>query len=428
MRTLYLDCFSGIAGDMFVGALIDLGAPFETIRAGLERLGPMGPGGFEVGVREVERGAIRATKFDVRVAGHVADSPEHVDHQHGHHHADHADPLRAAHGPQAGAADLPARGLREVRALIEPADLPDTVKTRALAAFSLLAEAEGRIHGRPADQVHFHEVGAVDAICDIVGVALALDALDVQDVRVGPLRVGSGFVQCAHGKLPVPAPATLECLTGFDVRMDAGRGELITPTGACLLAALATPIISATGGALGEFRVERVGYGAGTRNPEGVPNVLRAVLGETPESDAEPLMELRTNVDHLPPNVLAAGLESVRAAGALEVFTTPCTMKKGRSGHLITVLVPASRRADAETALFRETGTLGIRAFPVTRSVLSRAFETVATPWGAVHVKLGRHRGRVTSREPELEDCRRLAGEHGVAVADVVAAARRADG
>jgi len=407
MRTLYLDCFSGIAGDMLVGALIDLGAPVDAIRAGLESLRL---DGWRIDVREVERGAIRAIKFEVSVAGSVADSQEHEAHQH---HHDHGPGHDGGHGV------LPSRGLRDVRAIIESATLPDAVKTRSLSAFTILAEAEGRVHGRPADEVHFHEVGAVDAICDIVGAAIALDALDVQDVRVGPLRVGSGFVRCAHGTLPLPAPATLECLAGFDVQMDAGRGELVTPTGAALLAAVASP------GAPPSLRVERIGYGAGSRDPEGVPNVLRALLGDAPQSDAETMFELRTNVDHLPPNVLAAGLDRVREAGALEVFIIPCTMKKGRSGHLVTALTTASRRADVEAALFSETGTLGIRAVPVSRSVLSRAFETVATPWGPVQVKVGRHLGRVTSREPELEDCRRLALEHDAPVADVVAAARR---
>jgi uncharacterized protein (TIGR00299 family) protein len=398
LRTLYLDCFSGIAGDMLVGALLDLGAPLDAVRDGLRALDL---DGWEIAADEVERGAIRATKFSVRIAGHDADSPGHAAHQHGHGHP-------------------PARGLREIRALLDPAALPEPVKRHALAAFGALAEAEGRVHGQPADKVHFHEVGAVDAICDIVGAAIALHALGVERVHVGPVRAGAGFVKCAHGTLPVPAPATLECLAGFDVRMDDGRGELVTPTGACLLAALATP------GAPATLRVERVGYGAGTRENTEVPNVLRAVLGDCPAQDADALVELRTNVDHLPPNVLAAGLDRVRDAGAVDVFTTPCTMKKGRSGHLVTALVPASRRADVEAALFRETGTLGVRAVSVTRTILDRSFESVATPWGGVQVKVGRHGARVTSREPELEDCRRLADEHGVPVADVVAAARRA--
>lgn len=395
MKTLYLDGFSGISGDMLVGALLDLGAPLDDVRRGLAQLDLEE---FEVTSRSVMRGPVRATKFDVTVAGHHADTPAHDHHAHEH---------------------MQSRGLADVRALIEPAELPRRAKERALAAFTLLAEAEGRVHGRPADEVHFHEVGAVDAVCDVVGAALALEALGVDEVRCGPLHAGSGFVRCAHGTMPVPAPATLECLAGFDVRLDEGRGELVTPTGACLVGALARP------GAPREWTVERIGYGAGTRDPQGVPNVLRAVLGTVTASEPGGMVELRTNVDHLAPNVLAAALEAVRSAGAVEVFTTPCTMKKGRSGHLVTALVSAAARGDVEAALFRETGTLGVRAAPVERSVLERSFETVSTPWGGVRVKVGRFRGRVTSREPELDDCRRLAAEHDVPVADVVAAARR---
>ena len=426
MTTLYLDCFSGAAGDMLVGALLDLGAPLDTVRAGLAQLQLEG---FEIAARDVRRGALRATKFEVLVGGVAADSDEHValqraahDHAHDHAHAhddahDHANGNRGddGHGPR-----LPSRGLREIRALLVPAAIPPRAKERALAAFTLLAEAEGRVHGVPADEVHFHEVGAVDAICDIVGAALALEALGIERIHVGPLRAGSGFVRCAHGRMPVPAPATLECLRGFDVRLDDGRGELLTPTGACLIGALATP------GAPAAFVVERVGYAAGSRDPDDVPNVLRAVLGHVPAGDPEPLVELRANVDHLPPNVLAAGLDRVRAAGAVEVHTVACTMKKGRSGHLVVALCPASARAAVESALFRETGTLGVRAAAVERTILERTFVTVATPWGGVAVKVGRHEGRVTSAEPELDDCRRLADAHAVAVADVVAAARAA--
>ncbi len=424
MRVLHLDCFSGIAGDMLVGALLDLGAPFDVVRDGLARLA-LEP--YELDVRSVRRGAVRATKFEVRIAGAAADSPEHTarqiaaraahDHPHDHEH-EHEHEHEQPHGHGAHA---PERGLREIRALLEPADLPGRVRARALAAFTRLAEAEGRVHGRPADEVHFHEVGAVDAVCDIVGAALALEALGIDAVSVGPLHVGSGFVDCAHGRLPVPAPATLECLAGFEIVDDGRRGELVTPTGACLVASLATP------GLPRGFTVGRVGYGAGTRDPRGVPNVLRAVLGTVAGAPdgADDCVELRANVDHLPPNVLAAALDRVRAAGAVEVFTVPCTMKKGRAGHLVTALAPEATWRAVEETLLRETGTLGVRRTRVERTVLARETESVATPWGPVRVKVGRFGGAVTSREPEFEDCRALAERHGVPVADVFAAARR---
>ncbi len=408
MTALYLDCFSGIAGDMLVGALIDLGAPFDAVRDGLERLHV---GGFRVETRTVRRGAIAATKFDVVLDGHAGPDPGAVhSHDHGHEHEhEHEHEHR------------PARGLREIEAILTGGGLPARVRDRALAAFRLLAEAEGKVHGLPPEEVHFHEVGAVDAICDIVGACLALEALGVDRIFVGPLRVGSGFVTCEHGKMPVPAPGTLGCLAGFDVRFEEGRGELVTPTGACLLGALAEPRVPPA------FRVARVGHGAGTRDPADVPNVLRAVLGDLPDStDAEPVVEISANLDHLPPTVLAAAMDRLFDVGALDAFVVPCTMKKGRSGHLVTVLATESAREAVEAALFAETGTLGLRRRTVERTVLEREFETVGTPWGEVRVKIGRHRGRVTSRVPEFDDCRTLADRHGVPVAEVIEAARAA--
>lgn len=395
MSTLYLDCFSGIAGDMLVGALLDLGASFEAVRDGLAKLEVPG---YELSMRHVDRGPIRAVKFDVGVEHDAA----------------------------------PERGLAEIRALIEPAGLPARVRDRALRAFELLAEAEGRIHGKPADEVHFHEVGAIDAICDVVGAALALEDLDVDAIRVGTIAVGSGYVQCQHGTLPLPAPATLGCLQGLTVRFDERRSELVTPTGACLVGSLAEPGPPV-------LVIEGVGYGAGDRDPEGVPNVLRAILGRDepafvnapdagggPNAATEELMELQANVDHLPPNLLAAAMERVLEAGAVEAFVVPCTMKKGRSGHLLTALVPFAAAGAVENVVFEETGTLGLRWQLVERAALRRSFERVDTAWGEVNVKVGWLAKRRTSVEPEFEDCRRLADEHGVPVAEVMRAARSA--
>lgn len=439
MSDLYLDCFSGVAGDMLVGALLDLGAPFDSVRDGLAKLGV---DGYRLERRSVTRHAIAATKFEVVLEGHAHGDPgafahsdhgvhgvhahehshgdgpthsqthEHGDHGHDHgHDQDHQHGTPHAHGP--------ARGLREIRALIDAADLPPRVRERALAAFGLLAAAEGRVHGMPPGDVHFHEVGAVDAICDIVGACIALELLGVDRIFVGPLRAGSGFVKCAHGTMPVPAPGALNCLDGFDVRFEQGRGELVTPTGACLVGALAKP------GVPGAFVVERTGYGAGTRDPADVPNVLRAVLGRA-ESPAESVIEISTNLDHVAPTQIAVAMDAAFAAGALDVFVVPCTMKKGRAGHLFTALATDGTRDAVERAIFRETGTLGVRRTRAERTVLERRFETVTTPWGDVRVKLGVCGGETTSRVPEFEDCRALAARAGVAVAAVLDAARAA--
>lgn len=238
-------------------------------------------------------------------------------------------------------------------------------------------------------------------------------------VFVGPLRTGSGFVKCAHGTMPIPAPGTLGCLAGFDVRFEEGRGELITPTGACLVGALAKPLAGAG------FTPERVGYGAGTRDPKDVPNVLRAVLGRA-ATPAESVIELATNVDHLAPTALAVAMERALEAGALDAFVVPCTMKKGRSGHLVVALATEGTREAVEAVLFRETGTLGIRRRACERTALERSVVTALTPFGDIRVKLGTYGGEITSAVPEHDDCRAAAERAGVAVSVVSDAARAA--
>jgi uncharacterized protein (TIGR00299 family) protein len=415
LSDLYLDPFSGVAGDMFVGALLDLGASFERLREGLRRL-PLE--GWSVAAHAVDRGPLRATHFVVTLEGeHEPEhrhEHEHGDHDHTHHH-DHPHEHHPTH-------DHPHRTLGDVRAILEAGDLPERVFLRALAAFELLARAEAKVHGKGVDEVHFHEVGAVDAICDIVGVCLALEDLHVDRVFVGTLPLGEGRVHTEHGPLPVPAPATLECLAGLDVRFGGGTGELVTPTGACLVASLA-----GTSGLPGDFVVRRVGYGAGTRQRQDVPNVLRAVLGETSAAPAsDPMEELATNVDHLPPTLLAHTAERVLAAGADDVTVTPCTMKKGRSGHVLTALVRRSRRAAVERVMFEETGTLGVRRHVEQRTILEREIVAVETPYGSIRVKCGRFGDAETSAVPEFDDCRSAAAEHGVPLQRVTAAAAAA--
>ena len=432
MSDLYLDCFSGIAGDMLVGALLDLGADFGAVERGLARLGVEG---YRLERQAVRRGAIAATKFHVAIDGHEGPDPGAVHaHAHDHHHEhshDHDHPHDHGHEHDHGHdhdhghehSHAESRGLREIAHLIEHAGFAPRVASRAMAAFRLLAESEGKVHGMSPDAVHFHEVGAVDAICDIVGACLALEDLGVERVFVGPLRMGTGFVKCEHGKMPVPAPGTLGCLAGFDVRFEEGRGELVTPTGACLVGSLAKP------GLPPGFVIAKIGYGAGTRDPEDVPNVVRAVLGDVPAAgDSETVFELSTNIDHLAPTVLAVAVEAALEAGALDAFVVPCTMKKGRAGHLLTALATASGRDAVESAIISETGTLGIRRVAVERTVLAREFVDVDTPFGAIRVKVGRHRGVVTSIVPEFDDCRAAADRAGAPVAAVIEAARRAVG
>lgn len=425
MNRLYLDCFSGVAGDMLVGALLDLGAEFSVLEDGLASLDL---DGYRLHSERVMRGSLAATKFTVHLSDHDGpeeaaqplDDPPHAHgqaHDHGHdHHDGHGHDHEHAHHHGHAHDHGPVRGLSEIRAILRSGALPDRVRTRALAAFERLARAEAKVHGATPETVHFHEVGAVDAICDIVGVCLLLEDLSIDELLCGPLRLGSGFVRCAHGTMPVPAPATLECLDGFDVRLASGRGELVTPTGAALLGALARP---ASGDPV---RVSRVGYGAGTRNPPELPNVVRAVLCTT--EAAPSLWELVTNLDHVPSTSLPVALDAALAAGAVDAYVVPCTMKKGRPGHVLVALVEEERRPAVERALFTETGTLGIRRRAVERTVLERAFESVQTTYGEVRIKLGRLGDQVTSRVPEFEDCRRLAEAAGVPVHVVADAAR----
>lgn len=316
--------------------------------------------------------------------------------------------------------------------MIEASGLSAGVKARSIKAFELLAEAEGRMHGQPPEKVAFHEVGAVDSIVDFVGACIGLEALGISEVRCGPVALGGeggGYVDCAHGKLPVPAFATLELMKGLPVRACAVNKELTTPTGAALLKALVTDF-----GPLPPMRIEKIGYGAGTRNDPHipVPNVLRAVLGTLDttaagdDAEADTVVEIQANVDDAAPEVLGYLSEKLLAAGALDVFFTPVQMKKSRPGTLVTVLADAAHFDALAEALFRETPTFGLRYEQKQRRKLARETVNVETPWGAVRVKLGRWRGAFMSAHPEYEDCKALAEQNGVPLRQVIDAARAA--
>lgn len=403
-KSIYVEPFSGIAGDMFVGALLDAGAEFAAVEKAVAAIPAEG---IEVRAEKVMRGPLSCTKFHVLVHGEEEGPPEHG---HGHGHHGHGHEHEHAH-----------RGLGEMRDLLKRAKIGKPIRETALRIFEKLAAAEGKVHGADPEAVKFHEVGALDAVADVVAAAAALDALGVREVYCGPVSTGSGRIRIAHGVVPVPAPGTLECLLGFDLRLEEGKGELVTPTGAAILGALATPR------APGEFYPERVGYGAGTRDGGEVPNCLRVTVGRTPDPAEEPpVWEVAANLDDLAPQVMARAVEVLMAAGALDAWTEPAGMKKGRSGVVLRALADEGRLSKVEEAFFAETGTLGLRRHRVERSKCEREWVKVKTPFGTVRVKVGTRGGEVVSAAPEYEDCRKAAEKAGVPVRKVMDAARAA--
>jgi pyridinium-3,5-bisthiocarboxylic acid mononucleotide nickel chelatase len=383
-RIAYLDCASGAAGDMLLGALVDLGLPVEALQGELAKLRL---GGFHLEARKVHRAGLHATKVDVVVA---------AAHGHGHGH----------------------RGLREILELIERSTLDEPVKERASALFVRLAEAEAGVHGTTPEAVHFHEVGAVDAIVDVVGGVIGLAWLKADRVVASPLNVGSGTVKMEHGVFPVPPPATARLVQGVPI-YGAGEGELLTPTGALLVTGHA-----AAYGALPPLSIEAVGHGAGTRDPHERPNVLRVIVGtSTAAAEGDRVLVLEAEVDDMSPQLCGPLIERLLGAGALDAYLTPLIMKKGRPGLLITALAPPVAREAVEEVLFRETTTLGVRRAEWDRTVLERSMVAVSTPYGTVGVKVGRRGGVEYNAQPEFDDCQRAAAEAGVPVKEVWAAA-----
>ena len=436
---LYLDPFSGVSGDMFVGALLDLGLPLDVLRRELRRLKLTG---YQLDAHQVMRRGMRATQFVARIAGRT--EAEHLRHQPGL--AAHGHLLALGHGAHGAKASAHGRAhghrtFGEIERLIKSSTLSAWVTERALEAFTLLARAEGRVHGRAPEKAVFHEVGAVDSLLDIVGACVGLEALGVAEVWCGPVALGGegtgGYVECAHGRLPVPAFATLELMKGLPLRSCPVAAELTTPTGAALMRALVTRF-----GPLPPLAIEKIGYGAGSRDDPNipVPNVLRVVLGNAERSgptaargegkgrgrrgQSDTVIEMQANLDDATPEVLGYAAERLLAAGALDVFFTPVTGKKSRPATLLTVLAEPERLYDLADIVFRETPTFGLRYEMKSRLKLVREVRTVKTRWGNVRVKLGYWRGELVSVHPEYEDCRALAEKHGVRLKEVVEAAR----
>lgn len=390
MRTAYFDMVGGCSGDMTLGALVDAGAPLSELRAGLLSLGVQG---FDVRATREDRGAIAATRVHVELDGRAHETE---------------------------------RRLSDVLAVIEGARaLPPRARGRARAVFERLAAAEAKVHGTSPEEVHFHEVGAVDAIVDVVGAALGLELLGIDRVESSPIPVARGTVRSAHGEIPLPGPAVLALaeLARAPLEPRPGTKELVTPTGAAIVTALASRI-----GSFPAFAVEAVGYGAGSRadQPGAPPNVLRIVVGAS-QDDAAPerVVVLETNLDNQNPEIVGSLFETLKAAGALEVFLTPVTMKKGRSAVVLTALAEPSRAGLVEDAILRETTTLGVRRHAVERSVLPREVVALETPFGPVRVKVARRPGGRTA-SPEHDDCVAIARARGVPLREVYRAAETA--
>jgi uncharacterized protein (TIGR00299 family) protein len=430
MRIAYLDCFSGISGDMLLGAMVDAGVPLDLLQQTATRLNV----GARFEARKVMRGGITGTKVDVLTgepsASHTHDHAHKHDHAHSHghdHSPSHTRPHDHAHEHTHDHEHNHShehRSLSTILAIIAAAPLAPDVKERASRAFRLLGEAEAAIHSIPVEQVHFHEVGAVDTIVDIVCAAAGAAHLAIDRWIASPLNVGSGTVECAHGTIPVPAPATLKLLGDAPVYAAGLPMERVTPTGATILRMLDVEYAS-----IPQLRIHSSGYGAGGRDTPGQPNLLRLMVGEGEDTQtaAEPIAILETVIDDSTPQLLAYVSELLLAAGAWDVYRIPVQMKKGRSGVQFTVLCAPDRLAGLRDILFRETTTIGAHWRIENKMALRREFIEVNTPWGAVRMKVaGAASGEVLNAAPEYEDCRRIAAGHKIPLKRVMQAAAEA--
>ena len=452
MRIAYLECFSGISGDMFLGALVDAGVPARLLEETLAALGV----GAKLEISRVVRSGISATKVDVWVDGEKdmpreeywakqdvarALSPAKADHDHAHSHGhehshahdhssgyshhEHTEQSRAK-SPAPHKHTHPHRGLTEIRQIISAAAISESAKTTAIRTFEALGAAEAKIHSVPVESIHFHEVGAADAIVDIVCAAVGAEALGVDEIVCSRLNVGGGTVKCAHGTFPVPAPATVELLKGVPVYSSGIEAELVTPTGAAIAKTLATRF-----GAFPEMKIEKSAYGAGSRDFPGHPNVLRLVIGEAlpllaSKTKSETVSVLEANIDDLNPQVFGYVMDRLLEEGALDVFGMPVLMKKNRPGTLLTVLCKPEEADKLAQLIFSETTTLGVRRREESRQTLARRWESVRIEWGEVRIKIASMNGTVTNYAPEYEDCRRIAAEHHVPLKTVMQEAARA--
>lgn len=418
MRIGYLECFAGISGDMLLGALVDAGVSPALLQQTTAALNL----GATLTFDSVDRSGISARKARVIVNGQDAEHPQNHahshDHEHDHHHHNH--PHSHDHEPVADHTHHHGRNLPAIRAILQSAPLPVEVRKLALRTFELLGQAEAAIHNVPLDQVHFHEVGAVDAIVDITCAAVGLTSLNIGRWYSSPVNVGSGFVDCAHGRYPVPAPATASLLRGIPTYSEGPAMELVTPTGAAILRALGCDFTRPTAA------FEHIGYGAGTRNPARFPNVLRISIGEAVSRLGDDTIARETvtiiecAIDDLSPQIIAHTMQLALEHGALDAMAASVVMKKGRIGTLLTILCRPADAPRFEELLFRETSTLGVRTRTEQRRTLERAHVTVATPYGKIRIKTAALDGTITHAQPEYEDCQARAVEHRVPLKHVI--------
>jgi uncharacterized protein (TIGR00299 family) protein len=404
-RLLYFDCFSGISGDMVLGALLDAGLPLDELK---RALGTLAVSGYHIHASRVLRAGVSATKFTVH--DHESGS-----HGHEHHHDD-----GHSHSHDAGHTH---RSLPEIFDLIDTSTLSATGRDRAKALFQRLAEAEAAIHQMPVEQVHLHEVGALDSIIDIVGAVFALEWFGADRIAASPLNVGGGVVQSAHGLFPVPAPATVKLLGSAPIYGGAVQKELVTPTGALIVSSYATSF-----GPLPAMTVEQVGYGAGDNDFASTPNVLRVFVGRSATdvlSASERVTVIECEIDDMNPQLFGVAMDRLYAAGALEVFYVAAQMKKNRPGTLLTVVAPPDRREPLSEVIFRETTTIGLRYSEMDRECLQREIVSVQTPVGPVRIKVAWRGGRLVNAVPEFEDCAALAAATNLSVKEVQALAAK---
>ncbi len=442
MRIAYLECFSGISGDMFLGALLDAGVPPEVFTRTVEALGV----DARLEISRVDRSGISATKLDVIAAGekelpreefweqesrshghahepepasvhsHSSDRAHSHSHQQPHAHS-HSHDRQHEHG---AAHPHSHRGLKEIRQIINAAAISQSAKDRAIRIFEALGAAEAEVHNTDIEKIHFHEVGAIDAIVDIVCASVGAEALGVDEWICSPLNVGGGTVVCAHGTFPIPAPATLELLKNAPVYSGEIQKELVTPTGAAIVSVLASRFSN-----FPAMKAEKVAYGAGTRNFKNVPNVLRLTVGETAERQESPfpieeITVLEANVDDMTPQVFGYAMERALQEGALDVWGTPVKMKKNRPGMLLTVLCRSEDSERLTKLILAETTTLGVRMRRESRAALARRHVSISTKWGDVRMKLAHLNGSISNYAPEYEDCRRIAKEQNVPLKTVM--------